>query len=861
MPADAARSAPAPLAADIASFPGDEEEEIGLLPDGRGDAPALSRRPWRLGAGALSAIAAVLALRSVPVGHDSPGQAVILDDESSPCTSPGDDCRASQCCKDPSHRCFEKNHFWATCKASCDPGVDANDLDTMPWSCRMLGVDESWAWHEERARGVMEKLSLADKVSLLRGENDAWPADRHGYAGYVGVGRKYMDPWMPEGIMPLSMNDGPQGYNSYERFAGKSTQFPSLLTVAASFSTSTARRYAGAIADEFVAKGANVLLGPDVEVTRAALTGRSFETLSGEDPFLGSQLVQAFVKAVQDRGIIACVKHFLDNNQEIYRQTMNVEVSDRAQHEIYLPVFKAAFDAGAAAVMCSYNKVYGQHACENHKLLTKFLRDDLGFRGFVLSDWGATHDALRSAKAGLDIDMQMDDPKVRLPDEYHKLPALLKSGDISMEDIDKKVLHVLSAMHVAGQFDGRFTVPDAWPKGSFGEQRGAVSDLVSADATSAAHRGVAFQTIVDGAVLLKNARGALPLSADSKIVFVGKYCDQATDPAIKQGSVYSGGGSGYVATDKSVTPLAGFRAKVPGVTASVDAAGAAGADVAVVCAAAHSEEGWDRKELALPEARELVTALRKQGPDLKIVVLASVPGAVTTDWIGDADAALMLFMPGEMVGPAAAALLLGKASPGGRLPVSFPQEGEKRFTQEQYPGTCPPPNIWCSHMTANFSEGVLVGYRWNDAPGGVPAAFPFGFGLTYTDFKFEDFGVSCKDNIPLVSFNVTNIGDRDGDAVPQLYVGFKRLAPVVRQLRSFQKVHVARGKHAPVSFQLRTSDWSVYDEGLQRWVDAAAEGDVITVSVGKSSTDLVWHSVVPAKCVQGLGRKASLHFE
>merc|ERR1719346_148061 len=202
------------------------------------------------------------------------------------------------------------------------------------------------------------------------------------------------------------MNDGPQGYNSYGKYAGKSTQYPSLLTVAASFSTATARAYASAIAEEFVAKGANVLLGPDVEVTRATLAGRSFETLSGEDPYLGSQLVAPFVKAVQDHGIIACVKHFLDNNQEIYRRSMNVEVGDRTQHEIYTPVFKAAFDAGAAAVMCSYNKVSGTHACENKELLTDLLRNELNFRGFVISDWGATHDALRSAQAGLDIDMQ-----------------------------------------------------------------------------------------------------------------------------------------------------------------------------------------------------------------------------------------------------------------------------------------------------------------------------------------------------------------------------------------------------------------------------------------------------------------------
>lgn len=717
----------------------------------------------------------------------------------------------------------------------------------------MLGIPEMWKYNQQRAREVLAKLTLDEKVSLLRGQNDAWPSDRHGYAGYVGAGRQSEDMWQQKGITPLSMNDGPQGYNSYGAFPGKSTQYPALLAVAASFSPETSRRYASAIAEEFVAKGANVLLGPDVEVTRATLTGRSFETISGEDPYLGGQLVQAFVKAVQDHGIIACVKHFLDNNQEIYRQSMNVEVGDRAQHEIYLPVFKAAFEAGAAAVMCSYNKVYGQYACENDRLLTKLLREDLGFNGFVLSDWGATHDALRSAKAGLDIDMQKDDPAQRLPDEFHKLPELLKAGSITQATIDEKVVHVLSAMFVAGQFDGRFPIPAAFKGVSMGTQRGVQQQVLTNDASSDAHRGVAFQTIIDGAVLLKNVGGTLPL-AGGKVVLVGKYCQQTTDTAIKQGSVYSGGGSGYVDTDRTISPLAGLQA-ILGATASVDAAGAAGADVAVVCAAAHSEEGWDRKDYVLPEAKELVDALRAQPGKKKIVVVASVPGAVTTEWLEQADAVLLLFEPGEQVGPAVAALLTGKASPGGRLPISLPKVGESRFTSKQYPGECPPPKTWCPDMTAQFSEGVLVGYRWNDAKK-VPAAFAFGFGLTYTSFKFQDFKVKCEKGWALVSLNIANVGDRDGAAVPQLYVGFPSLQPVLRQLRGFQKVQVGKGGKVLVAFWLSAQDWSYYDEGAQKWMSAAAKGEAVTVSVGSSSVDLDWHSALPQECLVAPAAKA-----
>jgi len=795
----------------------------------------------------LVGLGAVVAHIRQPSAAGAPAAGDVSLAESSPCTKEGESCLEGQCCLNPMHRCFEKNKFWATCKATCDPGVDPNDEDGLPWSCRMLGIQGMWKYQEDQARKTVANMSLSEKVSMLRGENDGWPADRHGYAGYVGVGRLYADPWMAKGIMPLSMNDGPQGYNSYGKYKGASTQYPSLLTVAASWSTATARAYASAIAEEFVAKGANVLLGPDVEVLRAPLAGRSFETISGEDPFLGSTLVQPFVKAVQDHGIVVCVKHFLDNNQEIYRQSMNVEVDDRAQHEIYLPVFKSAFDSGANAVMCSYNKVYGHYACENDKILTKYLREELKFHGFVLSDWGATHDAMNSMRAGLDIDMQKDDPQVRLPDEYHKLPDLLKSGDITQEDIDKKVVHVLAAMRVSGLFDGRFAVPASWPQDTMGIQRGEQKQLVQADTTSDAHRAVARQTIIDGAVLLKNDNGALPLAEGAKIVMVGSRCNQAEDPKIKQGSVYSGGGSGFVDTDKTITMLAGVQAVNPGVTASIDASGAKGADISVVCAAAHSEEGWDRKDLILPEAKELVTALRQQSPKQKIVVVASVPGAVTTEWVKDADALLVLFEPGEQVGPALADILTGKASPGGRLPISFPKEGEQRFTSKQYPGECPPPNTWCPNMTATFSEGVLVGYRWNDATD-HPSAFPFGFGLAYTEFEYSDFDIRCKDGQVFVSVQVKNTGGRDGAAVPQLYVSFGSLKPIVRQLRAFQKVQVPKGEATTVTFELGADDWTFFDNKTNKWASAVERRDTVRVSIGSSSTDLKWHKDLPATC-------------
>ncbi|CAK0884439.1 unnamed protein product, partial [Prorocentrum cordatum] len=389
-------------------------------------------------------------------------------------------------------------------------------------------LSDRWKEAEERAQKLLGEISMDDKLALLHGRQT-----ESGYAGYVA------SDGIP-GSVPLRMNDGPQGFNPYTEEAnqGTTTQFPCLLAVAATFDPEASRRYANAIAEEFVGKGANVLLGPDVEVLRVAVAGRSFETLSGEDPYLGSQLVKPFVEAVQGKGIIATVKHWLNNNQEVMRMTMSVEVGDRAQHEIYTPVFKAAFEAGAAAVMCSYNKVYGTYACENDRILKKLLRDDLGFRGLLMSDWEATHDAKASANGGLDIEMPTDA-------NFAELGGLVGSGEVSEETIDAMAGHVLASMYFAGQFDGKF--------------EGEVLDRVSFDdVTSDEHREVAKQTIIDSAVLVKNEDHTLPIEAKGKkIAMIGKYCRDSTWESDYMGtsSPFMAGGSGYVTTTRTIPPL------------------------------------------------------------------------------------------------------------------------------------------------------------------------------------------------------------------------------------------------------------------------------------------------------------------
>lgn len=711
------------------------------------------------------------------------------------------------------------------------------------------GSPEWWGKAEWRAREYLKTMSPEDKFAFVNGQDDKWPYHRHGYAGYINTQMSLPGDKAAYGsigtAMPLALNDGPQGYNSYGAYPGTSTQFPALISVAASFSEETSEKYARAVAEEFAAKGANVLLGPDVEVQRAPLTGRSFETVAGEDPHLGSQLVRPFVRAIQEHGIIVTVKHWLDNNQEIYRQTMNAIVDDRAQHEIYMPVFAAAFEAGAGSVMCSYNKVNGVHACENKELLTKLLRDELGFKGYVVSDWGATHDAQSSAEAGLDVEMQGGKTS-----KFAQIPDLVSSGAITQEMVDEKVVHVLTAMYAVGQFDGKFPAPEQYMNKNLWDLDKENDVVISADVTTDEHRQAALEVIFDSSVLLKNKDATLPIEPKGKkIAMIGKYCKQKMDEDYGQGSVYSGGGSGYVqATDeKVISPLDGVKGRFQDAASfewSADASAGDGADVAVVCLSVHSEEGWDRKDFSVPEADDLIKALRKQDGDKKIVVLLIVPGAVTTEWVKDVDAVLTMFMPGEQVGVAAAQLLAGDAAPGGRLPISFPKADEKRFENSQYPGECPAPEYWCEQLQANFSEGVLIGYRWNDAMK-VPSAYPFGFGLTYTTFELKDFSAECDgDDQVTVSLKVANTGSRLDAAVPQVYIGFPSLKPALRQLRAFKKVWVEAGKTADLTFSLGPKDWRYYDKEQAKWVTATEKGEHVTISVGTSSTDLQWHKTL-----------------
>eukprot|EP01062_Namystynia_karyoxenos_P062935 TRINITY_DN5578_c0_g1_i4.p1 TRINITY_DN5578_c0_g1~~TRINITY_DN5578_c0_g1_i4.p1 ORF type:complete len:701 (+),score=203.29 TRINITY_DN5578_c0_g1_i4:72-2105(+) len=622
---------------------------------------------------------------------------------------------------------------------------------------------------EERAAKVLAQMTQHEKVSMIHGSSYL-VSD---YVGHVPGNDRL-------GIPPILMNDGPQGFRA-QKAPGTSTQFPCGLAIGATWNQSAARAWGDAMGQEFFAKGAGVQLGPGVNVARVPVNGRNFEYLSGEDPHLGAAIVGPVIKAIQGRGVIANVKHYIGNNQETDRMRVNALIDERTRMEIYQPPFEAAVDAGVLSVMCSYNLVNGHHACENNVTLMEELKGRFGFRGWVMSDWTATKSTVAAANSGLDQEM----PTGIFFNEL-SIDAAVARSQVPQRVIDGMVQRILTGMFAGGLFD---------VKPSGGNARTNV--------TSAAHRALARELARDGAVLLKN-KGTLPLRADGRhhVAVIGKH-------AAPQDLISGGGGSGAVKPSHAVSVLEAAQRRFgadrvvynDGSDQAAAVRAAAAADCAIVVLADTSSEGEDRKGLALPDA-ELAKAVG--AAQANTVALAIAPGAVLTDWADSVGAAILMFFPGEQEGEAALDIMLG-AEPGGRLPLTMPnKENEVGFTPEQYPGV---------KLTANYSERLEIGYRWYTARG-VQPAFPFGFGLSYATFAYSGLSASATE----VSCVVKNTAAVPGIETPQLYLAFPESAgePPL-QLKGFSKLSLGPGEERRVTFPLGARDVSVWDVDQHQW--------------------------------------------
>ena len=678
---------------------------------------------------------------------------------------------------------------------------------------------------EARVKDALSRMTLEEKVALCHAQS------------------KFSSAGVPRlGIPELWMSDGPHGVRAeinwndwgYANWTNDSiTAFPALTCLAATWNPDMSAKYGKAIGEEARYREKDVLLGPGVNIYRTPMNGRNFEYM-GEDPYLASVMCVPYIQELQKNGVAACVKHYALNNQELWRGHIDVNLSDRALHEIYLPAFKAAVEEGGAwSIMGAYNKIRGQHACHNDFTLNKILKDDWKFDGCVITDWGGAHDTSEAAVNGLDIEMGSytngltSESVFTYNDYYLANPYLqmLKDGKVPMSTIDDKASRILRLIF-------RTAMNRQKPYGSVATEE---------------HYAAAHEIGNEGIVLLKNApvvkKGAplLPIDAAKyqNILVVG-------DNAVRL--LNQGGGSSELKVKDMVSPLDGLRAaygdkvayakgyaagrpmygradEIPqNVVDSLRAEAvemAKKADLVVLVGGLNKNhfqdcEGGNRLEYGLPFGQdELIEALLGVNKNLVLVLLSG--NAVEMPWVSRVPAIVQGWYLGSMGGKSLADILSGAVNPSGKLPFSFPAKltdcGAHAFDELSYPG---------DSIKQEYKEDILVGYRWHDTKK-VPALFPFGHGLSYTTFTYGKPMASAKamaaDGTLTLTVAVKNTGSVAGKEIVQLYIGDDKCSVLrpVKELKHFAKVALAPGEEKNVTFTLTPDDLKFYDEASAAW--------------------------------------------
>ncbi|MGM9520883.1 MAG: glycoside hydrolase family 3 C-terminal domain-containing protein [Oscillospiraceae bacterium] len=644
---------------------------------------------------------------------------------------------------------------------------------------------------------IISEMTLEEKASLCSGANhwDTKSVERLG-------------------VPKVTMSDGPHGLRRQDNYdkpgedvtTRKAVCFPTAAALAASFDRGIMERLGELLGDECQANDVQMLLGPGVNIKRSPLCGRNFEYFS-EDPYLAGEMAASYIKSLQKKGISACVKHFAVNNQEYRRMSCDSVADERTLREIYLPAFEAAVKSGGAkSVMCSYNRINGTYACENKWLLTDILRDEWGFDGMVVTDWGAMNNRVKAALAGLNLEMPSSGG---VTDK--KLVEAVRSGELKEEALDNVVREFLSWLDWC--LKGRKNV------------------TVSLDEHHDEARSLAAQC----AVLLKNEDGILPLSADKKIAFIGTYAENPR---------FQGGGSSHINclktesaletakvwADISYTEMFSDEAALDEEQwqAAVDAA--KNADVAVIFAglpASYESECFDRTHMEIPDYQlRAIEEISAVNPNTAVVLYNGSP--VVMPWLGSVKAVLEMYLAGEASGAATADVLFGRVNPSGKLAETFPLRLEDTPAYPDYAK---------NKLTARYGEGIYVGYRHYDVRK-LPVQFPFGFGLSYTTFEMGNLNISQENDAVTVSVDVTNTGNVRGKETVQVYVGFEgedHVGRAVRELKGFSKVELEPGEAKTVSIALNRRAFSYYETRIHDWY---AESGEYTVYVGNSSRDL-----------------------
>lgn len=626
------------------------------------------------------------------------------------------------------------------------------------------------------------------------------------------------------GLKPVVLSDGPHGIRRQADTSDHlginpslpATCFPPAVAVGSSWDRQVAAQVATAVAREARALGADVVLGPGVNIKRTPLCGRNFEYYS-EDPHLSGVLGSAYVSALQAEGVGASVKHFAVNNQETERMRISADVDERTLREIYLSAFeRVVTEASPATVMCSYNKINGVYASENHWLLTEVLREEWGFTGLVVSDWGAVSDRVAALAAGTDLEMP------GAPSSVQEVVDAVRSGRLPEAVVDAAARRVAAL--------GRYARPtDRNP-------------VLSKEEIEAGH-AVARQVAAECAVLLRNEHAVLPIARTSRVAVIGEF---AVLPS------YQGGGSSHINptlldtalntirshADGQVDYAPGYYRDGSGAPAQLRAEAveiAAAADVAVVFAGIVREsEGFDREHIDLPADQvELIQAVAAAAP--RTVVVLSNGGVVSLEgWHDEVDAILEGWLLGQAGGAALADLLYGVVNPSGHLAETIPLRLQDTPAYLNFPG---------EQGHVRYGEGVMVGYR-HYVTAERDVRYPFGHGLSYTTFTTTNLTVTATGpDTAQLNVTVTNTGPRSGKHVVQVYVA-TTAGPVrrpARELRAFEKIELSPGETRTITLNLDRRAFAYWDVPEDRWV--VAPGDY-TVQIGHSVTEIVAEQTV-----------------
>lgn len=672
---------------------------------------------------------------------------------------------------------------------------------------------------QRNIKELVSKMTLEEKASLCSGL-DFWHTK--------SIERL--------GIPSIMMTDGPHGLRKVSEKGDTvpATCFPTAVALASSWDEKLLEKVGEAIAEECLAEGVSILLGPGVNIKRSPLCGRNFEYYS-EDPYLSSEMAASFIKGVQSKGVGTSLKHFVANNQEHRRMSISAMIDERTLREIYLASFEGAIKKSRPwTVMAAYNRVNGKYCFKNEYLLTDILRNEWGFEGIVISDWGAvdTYERAEALKAGLDLEMPSSNG---LGDK--KIIEAVRNGKLSEEILDKTVERLLTIIFEA--IDNK--------------QENATYDRRK-------HHEFAKEVAKECIVLLKNENNILPLNSKSKVAVIGSFAKNVR---------YQGGGSSHVNPTQLDIPYEEILKLVDDPSNVLYADGydlesdevkeelineakniAQNSDVAVIFAGLperYESEGYDRENLSLPKSHnKLIEEITKVQDNVVVVLFNGAP--VEMPWINKVKGLFECYLGGQAVGGAIADLLFGKANPSGKLAETFPKKLAHNPSHPYFPG---------EDDMVEYREGIFIGYRYYDKKE-IEPLFPFGFGLSYTKFEYSDLKIDKKqakdtDTIT-VSVKVKNVGNMAGKEIVQLYVRDVESSVVrpEKELKGFKKVELNPGEEKTVTFVLDKRSFAYYSTDIKDWYVESGDFEIL---IGKSSKEIVLKDTVNVESTLKIRKK------